>query len=223
MAEPAAVKPELEIDPATGKPAAPQFVTVEDFNKLQSQLEGVTASLQGISRIVRKAEKPDDPPPTETQQLTLKAHVEADKAREQKIRDKAIRAELTAFAKENGLALKPFLHYVNGEYMQEDSKEKVSVNSKDEVVFLDELGEEKPFAVLGKKILASSDGSTFLPPVETPGEVGSRKPQGGSRLSAGKPLQDWTDEEIGKNPEGYREGLRQALLSQQAAGTTITQ
>ena len=195
-----------------------QYVTVEEFNKLSSQLEGVTASLQGISRIVRKAEKPADPTPTEKQDLTLKAHIEADKARDLKIREKAIRTELVAFAKENGLALKPFLHYVTGEY-----KDKISVNENDEVVFEDELGEKHPFAVLGKKILASSDGSTFLPPVETPGEVGSRKPQGGSRLPAGKPLQDWTDEEISKNPEGYREGLRQGLLAQQAAGTTITQ
>jgi hypothetical protein len=214
MAE-APVTPVTAADPATDEP---KFVTVEQYNRMQSQFEGLTASVQGISRILRKSEKPADPPPTEKQDLTLKAHVEADKARDQKLRDRAISTELKAFAKENGLALKPFLHYVTGEY-----KEKISVNENDEVVFEDELGEKHPFAVLGKKILASSDGSTFLPPVETPGEVGSRKIQGGSRLPAGKPLQDWTDEEISKNPEGYREGLRQGLLAQQAAGTTITQ
>ncbi len=211
---PVVVAPAVVQDPASGEP---KFVTVEDYNKLQAQLEGLTASVQGISRIVRKSEKPADPPPTEKQDLTLKAHVEADKARDQKIKDKAIRTELNAFAKENGLAVKPFLHYVTGEY-----KDKISVNENDEVVFEDELGEKHPFAVLGKKILASSDGGTFLPPVETPGEVGSRKQKGGSRLPAGKPLQDWSDDEITKNPEGYREGLRQGLLAQQAAGTTVT-
>ena len=194
-----------------------KFVTVEQFQKLQDKLEGFNASLQGVARLVRKVEKPADPPPTEKQDLTLKAHVEADKARDAKIKERAIRTELLAFAKENSLALKPFLHYVKGEY-----PDKITVNENDEVVFEDELGEKHPFVVLGKKILASSDGSTFLPPVETPGEVGSRKSQGGSRLPAGKPLQDWSDEEITKNPEGYREGLRQGLLAQQAAGTTIT-
>ena len=211
--------PAVAIAPAVADQAAdgPKYVEVAQFEKLQREIEGLTASMQGISRIVRKAEKPADPPPTEKQDLTLKAHVEADKLRDQKIREKAIKTELTAFAKENGLPLKPFLHYVSGEY-----KEKITVNENDEVVFEDELGEKHPFAVLGKKILASGDGSTFLPPVETPGEVGSRKPQGASRLPAGKPLQDWTDEEINKNPEGYAAGLAQALQAQQAAGTTIT-
>ena len=213
MAEAAVVQtPALE--PASD---APKYVEVAQLEKLQRELEGLTASVQGISRIVRKAEKPVDPPPTEKQDLTLKAHIEADKARDQKIKDRAIRTELAAFAKENGLALKPFMHYVTGEY-----KEKISVSENDEVVFEDELGEKHPFAVLGKKILASSDGSTFLPPVETPGEVGSRRQQGASRLPAGKPLQDWTDEEISKNKDGYAAALGEALRAQQASMTTIS-
>jgi len=104
--------------------------------------------------------------------------------------------------------------FVRAEHMQDSSREKVTV-SNGEVMYDDGLGTLRPLAELGKKILSSPDGATFLPPPETPGPVGQRTSQG-VRLPAGtKPVTEWTEEEIDKDLTGYGKALGAAFASLQ--------
>lgn len=199
----------------------PKYVEVAQFQQLVNKLEGLTASVQGISRIVRKpVEKPADAEPTGEQKVTLaslKAQMDAER---ESARHEAWLGTLNVLASKAGIAEKQI--ELLELYVEKHHGKQITVEGG-KVFITDELGDKKPFSETVKNILASEIGKTFLPPVETPGEIGNRRTQNASRLPQGKPLQDWTDEEINKNPEGYRDGLRQALLAQQAAGTTITQ
>ena len=216
MAEP--VTPETKAAAAD----APAPVTREEVQALQAQLGGLVKQFNGISaalRVVGKggtsAPAADAAPPTDEQRDTLKT-LRDEIERDRKIaRDEKIDAALDRFAAQNGVSnAKLFKMFVRSEHMSDNAKEKVTV-SNGEVVFDDGLGQLKPFTELGKRILSSQDGSTFLPPTETPGAVGQRTQQGVIMPAGSKPLSEMTTEDMGKNMAGAGRALGAALAGLQ--------
>ena len=86
--------------------------------------------------------------------------------------------------------------------------EKITVKGA-KVFYTDEFGEEKPFSELCKHFITTPLGKTFLAPVETPGETGSRTQQGVKRPPAGKDFDSMTAEEQRKNPRAAAAAIAQ--------------
>jgi hypothetical protein len=156
-----------------------------------------------------------DAEPTAEQRDTLtsiRAEIERDRAA---ARDEKIDAALDKFAAQEGVTnTKLFKLFVRSEHLSQSAREKITV-SNGEVVYDDGLGTLHPFAELGKKILSSQDGSTFLPPPETPGPVGQRTNMGVALPAGTKPVTQWTDAEIDKDLAGYGKALGAAFASLQ--------
>lgn len=189
--------------PATGTPAVEsgfdpsKYVAREDFDRLQHQLNGISAALRTLPKaqpqITQQATEP-----TENQKVTLaslKAQMDTD--REALQRD-AWTIEL------NGLATKAGIPEDRVEllelYVEKHHKSQITVEGR-KVFYTDELGDKKPFAHLFQKISASKIGQTLLPPVETPGQVGNRNSQGVIR-SSGKDISQMSIDDMIKDPKG---------------------
>ena len=206
--------PEVPVTtPQAGAPsaeaAAPAPVTREEFAALTKQINGLSAAL----RVVQKAPAAPaaDAEPTAEQRDTLKSLRDEIERDRKAARDEKIDAALDKFAAGAGVGnTKLFKMYVRAEHMADGSKEKVTV-SNGEVVFDDGLGTLRPFAELGKRILSSQDGATFLPPVETPGQVGQRHQQGVTLPAGSKPVSEMTVADMQKNMAGTAQALGAAL------------
>lgn len=195
---------------------APAQVTRAEFEALQAQLSGMGKQFNGISAALRVVSKSGAAPvvegePTAEQRDTLKSLREEIDRDRKAARDEKIDAALDSFAAEHGVTNKKlFKMFVRAEHLTDNAREKITV-SNGEVVFDDGLGTIRPFAELGKKILSSQDGSTFLPAVETPGAVGQRTQQGVIMPGGSKPITQWTGEDMAKNMPGAAKALGEAF------------
>lgn len=202
------------VTPATPDTSEPAWVS-----RLERTFQSVGNQLAAYTRVqTRAAQPPADAEPTAQQAVTLKSLKAELDARDSKIRDKAIRTEIKSFVKSNGIPTEaaPFFEA----FIEQNHKSQISVNERDEVVYKDALGEEKPFEILGQQILKSPGGASFLPAVSTPGAVGGRNQQGVTRASGGVQVQDMTAEQMQKDPAAALEGLRQLAMATQAGATT---
>ena len=200
-------------------PAAPDTGEPAWVSRLEKTFQSVGNQLAAFTRVqTRAAQPPADAEPTAQQAVTLKSLKAELDARDAKIRDKAIRTEIKSVVKSNGIPADaaPFFEA----FIEQNHKSQISVNERDEVVFKDSLGEEKPFEILGQQILKSPGGASFLPAVSTPGAVGGRNQQGVTRTSGGVQVQDMTAEQMQKDPAAALEGLRQLAMATQAGATT---
>ena len=212
-------EPEVKAPVTTPAADAPAPVTREEVAALQAQLGGLVKQFNGISAALRVVSKgggapAGDAPPTDEQRDTLKSLRDDLEQMQERTHKKMVSAEIDAFAKAHGLNVRQFRAHVFTYHQQPDSKEKVTVNN-DEVVFDDGLGTLHPFAELGKKILSSQDGSTFLPPTETPGAVGQRTQQGVIMPAGSKLPGQWSAEDIAKDPAGAARVLGAHLATMQ--------
>ena len=178
---------------AAGGDGAPKYADAAQVTALQEGLSKLTTHFNYLSAELRKAQKASQ---TQTPEVdggrsgedaalslkSLQSQMKAElDARDMKIRSKAVDTEITSFCSQAQIpkGLQPFFKaYVKEQYLSPDSKIKLTTNQQDEVGFEDELGEWKPFEVLGKKILSTADGATFLPASMTPGQVGQRTAYG---------------------------------------------
>ena len=219
-----AMQPQAGQVPATGTGQATEAKdSGEDrFGKLETIIQGLQHQVNGLSAALRvrakEQERPQDQQPTQEQSLTLKSLKAELETRDQKIREKAIRAEVQAFAKGAGLTAESIPFFAS--FVREQYGSKLTVNEQDEVVFTDELGDIKPFAALGQKILSSSGGQTLLPPQSTPGGVGTRRGAYGVGVPSVPDLSQMTVEYMMAHPQ-EADAAAQAMAAQVLQGGTI--
>ena len=215
--------PEPEVKAPVTTPAvdAPAPVTRAEFEALQAALAAQAKQFNGISAALRFVSKGGpaaagvDAPPTDEQRDTLKTLRDEIERDRKAARDEKIDAALDSFAAQNGVSNKRlFKLLVRDQHMSDNAKEKITV-SNGEVVYDDGLGTLHPFAELGKRILSSQDGSTFLPPTETPGAVGQRTQQGVIMPAGSKLPGQWSAEDIAKDPAGAARVLGAHLATMQ--------
>jgi len=217
----------IAVPPATGQPTGTgetgtqvdgaKYAELETkFNNLSHQLNGISAALRAQSKVTAQP-KAEDAAPTQDQAVTLKGLKAELEARDTRIRSKAINTEVRAFAKNAGISedAVPFF----AAYVKEMFGGKLTTNDQDAVVYTDELGDVKPFEHIGKQILASPGGRTFLPPVATPGAVGNRT-RNGVNGSQGQVLPDTSQMNQAQLAEWMIQNPAQAdeLMRQKAMG-----
>lgn len=184
--------------------------------KLESAVSTLTKTLNGLAAAQRVAQKAQPAAQQDPEQnLTLRSLKAELDTRDSKLREKAIRTEVKAWAKTQGISdeSRPFIEA----YIREQYQAQLTVDENDEVVWTDEFGERKPFAELGKKVLSSSGGQTFQQPVATPGAVGNRTRNGVNQggIPGVKPIIEWTAEDYQKNPDAGLAQLRAAYRQSQ--------
>ena len=214
---------EIQAGVATGNQQATAAVNAgeDKYGSLERTLQELRHQVNGLSAALRvKAKEQPDPQPTQEQTVTLRSLKSELDARDAKIKEKAIRTEVNSFAKQAGLPAEsvPFFNA----YVREQYGSKLTTNDQDEVVWTDELGDVKPFSMLGQKILSSAGGQSLLPPMSTPGGVGQRRMAGSAVRTSVPDLSQMSVEEMMKNPALADEAARNMAAMIQQSGTVRT-
>jgi hypothetical protein len=182
----------------------------EELASLKETVIKLEKQLNFLSAQTRVASKQPDPTPTQAQEVTLKSLKAEMDARDARLKERAIKTEIRSFAKGSGVSDEalPFFEA----YIEKNYSSKLTTDAEDRIVFEDDLGEKQPFAILGKKILASAGGLSLLPAVSTPGRVGGRSTANGVVQQNIPNLAEMSIEDMMKNP-----ALADAAVQQAAA------
>ena len=214
---------------AAGQGTAPQYADAATVAALQGTISELQRQLNGLSAAQRAAAKkaPEagtgtsgEQAPNEQQTLTLKSLKSELETRDKRVREKAITTEINAFCNQAQIpkGLQPFFRaYVKEQHMQDGAKLRLTTNANDEVGYEDELGDWKPFETLGKQILSTNDGASFLSPVSTPGGVGGRTNAGVNRGAQQPDLSNLSQQQLSvwmqAHPAEAEEMMRQKALA----------
>lgn len=230
MENPNAVPPSNQPAPESKPdPYAEKFAQLESL--ITNSLAGMQKQLNGISFAARAAKKESEEP-TPEQHVTLKSLKQQLESRDQKIRERAINAEIDAYLKGQNIPdgqAKILKAYIRNEYAAKHDENGnflggLSTDDNDNVFFQDPLGNKKSVADIGKSVLASIGAEQFVPPVQTPGPVGTRAPwapnQGGPQ---GVPeLGSMTVEQMMANPQLATQAAQAAAARVMQNGTVRT-
>lgn len=209
-------------------PPAPADDRVQKLESIILDLQKQVVGLSAAQRAAKRDREREEQAPTQEQNVTLKSLKSELEARDARTRDRAINVEMDAFFKESGIPpaqAKILKAYIRAEYAAKKTEDGsttygLTTDENDQVVFIDELNNKKSFADIGKTVLTGLGAQAFMPPVQTPGQVGSRSPFGGNSGPQVPAFGNMSVEQMIANP-AMADAAMQAAAAQLMQGNTI--